>query len=225
MNERANAHNRRLIALVEGGCTQEAELAALAEQSFIEHFGGMLTAWAAEAASAQGDDAVRHVDLDAEHQVSVANSIGHVMTRFRKHEVAAIAGYTINARGDVCIFGGGKTEEQNWLLGADFLRVAGITAITGAPAIAEDALQPVRVESGLVHTRDPGDQQAAVGQAIREVRRRHRGGEIEMVVGFTVDYLGRIRPFGGGETEGRLIERGVDKLKEFIGHLEKRYDQ
>jgi hypothetical protein len=226
MNERADAHNRRLIALVEAGVTNDNELAALAEQSFNEHFGGMLAAWAEDAEAERGDSAaVRHVDLNPLQQVSVANGIGHVMRRFRRREVAALAGFTIDPAGNVRLFGGGQAEEQNVVMAAEFLGTKGLAQIFDMPAPVADPMAAVGLSPGVTHTRNPQEQQAAVARAVREVRRRYRDGEIEVVIGFTVDQLGRVRPFGGGESGGPLIEDGIEALKEYVSKGEKRYDQ
>jgi hypothetical protein len=224
MNERADAHNRRLIALVEAGVTNDNELAALAEQSFNEHFGGMLAAWAEDAEAERGDSAaVRHVDLNPLQQVSVANGIGHVMRRFRRREVAALAGFTIDPAGNVRLFGGGQAEEQNVVM--EVLGTKGLAQIFDMPAPVADPMAAVGLSPGVTHTRNPQEQQAAVARAVREVRRRYRDGEIEVVIGFTVDQLGRVRPFGGGESGGPLIEDGIEALKEYVSKGEKRYDQ
>ncbi len=149
------------------------------------------------------------------------------MTRFRRREVAALAGFTVNAAGDVRLFGGGRTEEQNWVLGAEFLSSKeGLAQIVDMPAPAADPITAVTLGPGMVHTRNPEEQQAAVAAAVREVLRRYRDGEIQMAIGITVDHLGRMHPFGGGETDGRLVEAAIDVLKKFISQLpEKRYDQ
>ena len=228
MDDHADLYNRRLITLVETGCTDEAEFAALAEQSFNEHFGGMLAAWANEAAVAAGQTAgdTRHVDLEAPHQVSIANGIGHLMSWFRKREVAAVMGFTMDARGAIRLFGGGKAEENNLRRGVEYLRSVGIQELCGGtPLKTIDASGTLEVSPTIGHTRDRREQQAAVARVVRDVRHRQRDSEIEAIVGFTIDSHGQIHPFGGGETEGRLLEAAIDAMKNFIHtNGEKRYD-
>ena len=180
---------------------------------FLEHFGGLLAAWADKAAAAagQGDAAVRHVDLDAHHQVSIINSVGHVMRRLRKREVEMMAGFTVDARGAVRVFGGGRIEVEKLRLAVEHFRTVGVHHLgENIPLLAADAQRAV----------------TAVARAMREVRHRHREGEIEMVVGFTIDRLGRIHPFGGGETDSGFVEVAIDALKEYLTNTgERRYDQ
>jgi hypothetical protein len=225
MDERAPAYNAALIAQAARIPPNDPRFAAELEVIFLEHFGGLLPALADKAAAAagQGDPAVRHVDLDAHHQVSIANGIGHVMTRFRKRQVEMMAGFTVDARGAVRVFGGGRIEAEKLRLAVEHFRTVGIHHLgADIPPMAADA---PRAAAGIVHTRDRREQQAAVARVVRDIRHRHREGEIEMVVGATVDHLGRIHPFGGGETDGRLVEAAIDAMKEFVAHnVEKRYD-
>src|SRR5689334_15665770 len=70
MDEHADAHNRRLIAAAESGCSGD-ELAILAEQSFEEQFGKMLSDRAAGVVTAAEEAEVRHVDMGATAQVAI----------------------------------------------------------------------------------------------------------------------------------------------------------
>jgi hypothetical protein len=228
MAERALDYNARLIALADRISPSDPRFIVELEAIFLECFGGLLAAWADKAAAAagQGDAAVRHVDLDAHHQVSIANAIGHVMTRFRKREAEMMAGFTVDARGAVRVFGGGRIEVEKLRRAVEYFRTVGVHQLSdNIPPMAAGAPRAANAGPGFVHTRDRHGQQAAVARTMREVRRRHRDSEIEMVVGVTVDRLGRIHPFGGGETDGRLIEAAVDAMKDFvIANVERRYD-
>jgi hypothetical protein len=228
MDERAPDYNARLIALADRISPNDPRFIVELEVIFLECFGGLLAAWVhtAAAAAGQGDPAVRHVDLDPHHRVSIANGIGHVMTRFCKREVEMMAGFTVDSRGAVRVFGGGRIEAENLRLAVEHFRTVGVHHLgDGIPPLAADASGAVTAGPRIVHTRDRHGQQAAVARVLRDVRHRHREGEIAMVVGATVDHLGRIRPFGGGETDGRLVEAAVDAMKEFvIANVERRYD-
>jgi hypothetical protein len=134
-----------------------------------------------------------------------------------------MAGFTVDARGAVRVFGGGRIEVEKLRLAVEHFRTVGVHHLgDDIPPMAADA---PGAAAGFVHTRDRREQQAAVARVVRDVRHRHREGEIEMVVGFTIDRLGRVHPFGGGETDGRLVEAAIDAMKEFVAHnVEKRYD-
>jgi hypothetical protein len=148
------------------------------------------------------------------------------MTRFRKRDVEMMAGFTVDSRGAVRVFGGGRIEAEELRRAVEHFRTVGVHHLgDGIPPLAAGAPRAANAGPGFVHTRDRHGQQAAVARVLRDVRQRHREGEIAMVVGATVDHLGRIRPFGGGETDGRLVEAAVDAMKEFvIANVERRYD-
>jgi hypothetical protein len=224
MNEHADAHNRRLIAVVESGCTGEADLAAIAEQSFDEHFGRMLTDRAAKVLPAAGESSVRHVDMGATDQVSIANGIGHIMDRYRKREIAAMAGFTVDHRGAISPVIGGQTDRASLYGGLEYLRAYGIPAMLGEPQGWHNDVEITVASRGVVHTRDSRSQQAAVTRAVRTVTDRYQSGDVQFLLGVTIDENGLIEIFGGGETDGRLIETSIDVLRSFVEKLEKRYD-
>jgi hypothetical protein len=124
------------------------------------------------------------------------------------------------------VFGGGRIEVEKLRRAVEHFRTVGIHHLgDDIPPMTAAASGAVTAGRRIVHTRDQREQQAAVARVVRDVRRRHRDSEIEMVVGVTVDRLGRIHPFGGGETDGRLIVAAIDAMKEFVAHnVEKRYD-
>ena len=138
-----------------------------------------------------------------------------------------MAGFTVDARGAVRVFGGGRIEVEKLRLAVEHFRTVGVHHLgENIPLLAADAQRAVTAGRRIVHTRDQREQQAAVARAMREVRHRHHEGEIEMVVGFTIDRLGRIHPFGGGETDSGFVEVAIDALKEYLTNTgERRYDQ
>lgn len=224
MNEHADAHNRRLIAVLESGCTGEAELAAIAEQIFDEHFGSMLTDRAAEVLSAAAEISVRHVDMGAADQVSIANGIGHIMDRYRKREIAAMAGFTVDHRGAISPVIGGQTDRATLYGGLEYLRAYGIPAMLGEPQGWHNDVEITLADRAVVHTRNSREQQAAVARAVRTISDRYLSGDVQFLLGVTIDKNGLIEIFGGGETDGRLIDTSMDVLRSFVEKLEKRYD-